>query len=81
MTKFSKLAKLVHDGRNSKVCDSSERRHLFEFLADVVSNVDYDCQSGNYKDEDPGTVLEQQLVGCLDELIEQARQIREEIAK
>lgn len=73
MKTFDELAKWVYDGQHSKACDSSERRHLFEFLADIVSNVDFDIQSGNYAGEDRAEVLRQQLGGSLDALASHVR--------
>jgi len=65
---FEEMVAMVKAGRDTKVCDSSERRHLFEFLSDICDNVEYDIESGNYSDEEKLGVLRQQLIGSLEEL-------------
>lgn len=59
------LSKLADGG----ITDSSEIKHVVDFLVDIVDNVRYDYESGhNYTEGEIKQVLKQQMLGSLDEL-------------
>ena len=66
----------VYAGQADKCCDSSARRSVFDHLADVVDSIEYDIKCGNYRGEN---VMHQQLVGSLEDLIEQATFLLKEL--
>jgi hypothetical protein len=65
---FEQLAERIDELR--KTSDSSEFKHILDFVADQVDNVLYDFRTGCYDPEAdaPVKVLRQQIVGSLQEL-------------
>jgi len=77
---FEQLKDWVYEERDA-FHDSSERRHVLEFLADVVENVEYDVESENYSKAEAEQILRQQLIGVLEEFGYQCAQLLAELRK
>lgn len=76
---FAELRQKLH--QLNRCSDSSETKHLIEFMNDQVYSIESDFRGENYKETIQKDVLKEQLLGSLEEFEYAAKHLRQELTK
>ena len=76
---FAQMRQKLH--QLNKCSDSSETKHLIEFMVDHVSSIESDCRGENYEEATKKDILHEQLIGSLQEFEYAAKHLRQELTK
>lgn len=76
---FAELRQKLH--QLNKCSDSSETKHIIEFVVDYTSSIESDCRGENYEEVTKKDLLREEILTSLQEFEHAAKHLRQILEK